>query len=257
MSEIKTKDVVKGTVKAIDKSAVTAEHIKNAYIRTKEKAEHGIYTVESSPNEYAADRMAGSADSGAREVVRQFDKQGRRGIRTTQKNSSKIESSFQKRPAQKRAAQGPRHSADTVQKSIKTFGQGEKAIKQTAKSTGKAMVKSAKGTIKTAQKSIKTATHTSRIAIKTTQQAVNTAQKTAQATEKAAKLAAHTARVATKAAATTAKAVSKAIILAIKATIVGTKALIAVISAWGWIAVLVIVIICSIGLITLAYFGVS
>lgn len=42
MPDIKTRDVVKGTVKVIDKSAVAAERMKDAYVRTKDKAEHGI-----------------------------------------------------------------------------------------------------------------------------------------------------------------------------------------------------------------------
>ena len=42
MPDIKTRDVVKGTVKAIDKSAVAAERMKDAYIRTKDKGEHGV-----------------------------------------------------------------------------------------------------------------------------------------------------------------------------------------------------------------------
>ena len=36
-------------VKALDKSAVAAERMKQAYIRTKDKAEHGMYAEESSP----------------------------------------------------------------------------------------------------------------------------------------------------------------------------------------------------------------
>ena len=56
MPDIKIRDVVKGTVKAIDKSAVAAERMKDAYIRTKDKAEHGVFAAESSPEEYAADR---------------------------------------------------------------------------------------------------------------------------------------------------------------------------------------------------------
>ena len=43
MPDIKTRDVVKGTVKVIDKSAVAAERMKDAYVRTKDKAEHGIF----------------------------------------------------------------------------------------------------------------------------------------------------------------------------------------------------------------------
>ena len=55
MPDIKTRDVVKGTVKVIDKSAVAAERMKDAYVRTKDKAEHGVFAAESSPEEYAAD----------------------------------------------------------------------------------------------------------------------------------------------------------------------------------------------------------
>ena len=46
MPDIKTRDVVKGTVKVIDKSAVAAERMKDAYVRTKDKAEHGIFAAE-------------------------------------------------------------------------------------------------------------------------------------------------------------------------------------------------------------------
>ena len=62
MPDIKTRDVVKGTVKTIDKSAVAAERMKDAYIRTKDKAEHGLYSADNSPNEYAADRITGGRE---------------------------------------------------------------------------------------------------------------------------------------------------------------------------------------------------
>ena len=131
-----------------------------------------------------------------------------------------------------------------------------KTIKQTAKSTGKATVKTAKGSVKAAQKSVKTAERTARTTIKTAQQTAKAAQKTAQATAKAARAAAHAARAAAKAAVATAKAVAKAIALAVKAIIAGTKALIAAIAAGGWIAVLVIIIICLIALLIGSCFGI-
>lgn len=49
MPDIKTKNVVKGTVKTIHKSAVAAERMKDAYIRTKDKAEHGVYSQRVQP----------------------------------------------------------------------------------------------------------------------------------------------------------------------------------------------------------------
>lgn len=73
---IKTKATVKD-VKALDKSAVAAERMKQAYIRTKDKAEHGMYAEESSPAEYASDRFSSGVDSVSHEAVHQFDKQGR------------------------------------------------------------------------------------------------------------------------------------------------------------------------------------
>ncbi len=94
MPEIKTRDVVKGAVKAIDKSAVAADRMKSAYIRTKDKAEHSLYSADSSPDEYAADRISGGADSVTREAVRQFDKQGRKGVKTTKENISKVKEHF-------------------------------------------------------------------------------------------------------------------------------------------------------------------
>ena len=39
MADIKTRDVVKGTIKKIDKAAIAADRMRSAYVQTKEKAE--------------------------------------------------------------------------------------------------------------------------------------------------------------------------------------------------------------------------
>lgn len=251
MPDIKTRDAVKKTVKVIDKSAVAAERMKDAYVRTKDKAEHGIFAAESSPEEYAADRTLTGTETAVHEVAHGLDKFGRKGVKTTKENISKAKDYFQWRKTdlpKKQAQDAMRRvcrSADTTQKTIKTVDRSSKTIKQTAKSTGKAAVK-------TTQKTIKTA----RTTIKTTQAAAKTAQKTAQATAKAAKTAAQTARAATKATAAGIKAAVKATAAAVKAIIAGTKALIAAIAAGGWIAVVVIIVVCLIGLIVGSCFGI-
>ena len=295
MPDIKTRDVVKGTVKAIDKSAVAAERMKDAYVRTKQKAEHGVYSAESSPDEYAADRLSGGTETVVHETAHQLDKQGRKGVKTTKEDIEKVKERFKrerttdplKKQAEKRAGDAVQQTGDTVRhtantahrttdtvrrsadttrkaaktvqqerKAVKTLDRGTKTIKQTAKSTGKATAKTAKGTVKTAQKSVKTAEQTAKTAIKTSQQAAKAAQRTAQATARAAKAAAQAARAAAKAAVATAKAAVKATIAAVKAIIAATKALIAAIAAGGWVAVVVIVIICLIGLIVGSCFGI-
>lgn len=255
MPDIKTRDAVKKTVKVIDKSVVAAERMKNAYIRTKDKAEHGIFAAESSPEEYAADRTLTGTKTAAHEAVHGLDKVGRKGVKNAKENISKAKDYFQRRRTDlpKKQAQDAmrrvRRSADATQKTIKTVDRSGKTIKQTAKSTGKAAVK-------TTQKTIKTAEQTARTTIKTTQAAAKTAQKTAQATAKAAKTAAQTACATAKATAAGIKAAVKATTAAVKAIIAGTKALIAAIAAGGWVAVVIILVICVIGLIVGSCFGI-
>lgn len=283
---IKTRVSEKKGIKAIDKAAVASERMKEAYIRTKDKADHSLYAEESSPGEYASDRLSAGVDNVTHEAVHQFDKQGRKGVQTTRENISKVKEKIQKRKAaaeqpkkqaEKQAARqagqpttrwSGRQAADTVSEpakavrqergAIKTLDRSKKGIKTVDRSrkTIKQASSTAKGTIKTASKSIKTAEKTAKASIKTSQQAVKAAQRTAQATARAARAAAHAARVAARTAVVAAKAAVKATVAAVKAIIAATKALIAAIAAGGWIAVLVIVIICLIGLLIGSCFGI-
>lgn len=283
---IKTRVSAKKGIKAIDKAAVASERMKEAYIRTKDKADHSLYAEESSPGEYASDRLSAGVDNVTHEAVHQFDKQGRRGVQTTKENISQLKEKIQKRKAaaeqpkkqaEKQAAQqagqpatrwSGRQAADTVSEpvrtlrqergAVKTLDRGKKSIKTVdrGRKTIKQASSTAKGTVKTASKSIKTAEKTAKASIKTTQQAAKAAQRTAQATARAARAAAHAARAAARAAVVAAKVAAKATIAAVKAIIAATKALIAAIAAGGWIAVLVIVIICLIGLLIGSCFGI-
>lgn len=126
---------------------------------------------------------------------------------------------------------------NTVAKSVK--GKPQKAVKTASRSV-KGVQQGAKG-IKTAQHSAKTA-----------QQAAKAAQKAAQATAKAARAAAQTAA---KAAVTGAKAAVKATATAIKAAAAAIKGLVATIAAGGWVAVVIILLICLIALIVGSCFG--
>ena len=273
---IKTRVAEKG-IKSIDKAAVASERMKEAYIRTRDKADHSLYAEESSPGEYASDRLSSGVDNVTHEAVHQFDKQGRKGIKTTKENISKVKENIQKRKAaaeqpkkqaEKQAARKTRQAADKISEpvrtlrqergAVKTLDRGKKSIKTVdrGRKTIKQASSTAKGTVKTASKSIKTAEKTAKASIKTTQQAAKAAQRTAQATARAAKATAHAARAAARAAVAAAKVAAKATIAAVKAIIAATKALIAAIAAGGWIAVLVIVIICLIGLLIGSCFGI-
>lgn len=86
MAKIKTRDAVKGTIKAINKAAVASERMKAAYAKTKEKAEQGYYAEESSATEYAADKVSHASERIAGEGVHQFNKQGQKSVQTTKEN---------------------------------------------------------------------------------------------------------------------------------------------------------------------------
>lgn len=103
---IKTRVSEKKGIKAIDKAAVASERMKEAYIRTKDKADHSLYAEESSPGEYASDRLSAGVDNVTHEAVHQFDKQGRKGVQTTKENISKVKEKIQKRKA---AAEQPKN----------------------------------------------------------------------------------------------------------------------------------------------------
>lgn len=131
----------------------------------------------------------------------------------------------------------------------KQTGRGIQASAKSVKATGK-------GTIKTVQKSAKTAERTAKTAVKTAKHTAKTAQRSAKATAKSARMAARASRAAAKAAVRTAKAATKAVIAMIKAAIAAVKGLVALIAAGGWVAVLIIIVICLIGLLVGSVFGI-
>ncbi len=89
MADIKTRDTVKGTIKAIDKSAVAAERMKDAFIRTKEEMQRGASTTEDTPGEYATDRVTGLAETAASRTAQEFDKQGRKAVQQSARSHTR------------------------------------------------------------------------------------------------------------------------------------------------------------------------
>ena len=246
MAKIKTRDAVKGTIKAIDKAAVASERMKAAYAKTKDKAEQGYYAEESSATEYAADKVSHASERIAGEGVHQFNKQGQKSVQTTKENiikaKDKVEDFKEKRAvktAEKQKAQTaaerngsqPHHGAvsrspapDTPANAgekaksrfIKTRQQGKQTIKTTARNAEKTVKSTAQSTIKT-KEAARTATKgtvKSKEAARAAKGTVKTAEKgikTAQTTSKAAiKTTEQTAKAAKASAKTSVKTAQKA-----------------------------------------------
>ena len=261
MADIKTRDTVKGTIKTLDKVAIAGQKMKQAYIATKDKAEHSVNANENTAEEYAADKTEAGIDEIAHKGAYAFDKAGRKGVQKTKQNiqsakdgiqrfkQQRAEKSMNAQRTQGRTTTVGSSSAQTQTSSaIKTFEKPEKMVKQSATSAGKKNIKFAsKEAAKTTQRSVKTAEHTAKASIKTSQQTAKAAQKTAQATVKASQKAAQAAKATAKATANAVKAAAKATIATVKAIIAGTKAFVAAIAAGGWIAVVIIMIVVLLG----------
>ena len=127
---------------------------------------------------------------------------------------------------------------------------GRKSLKKTPNTIRKAKANAVKikQKIQGVAKKIKVATKTEKMArstIKTSKQVA----KTAQITLKTSQRAAQAARAAAKASVQAAKLTLKAVIAAVKATVAAVKGLITLIAAGGWVAVVIIIIICMVAFI--------
>ena len=265
MPDIKTREIVKD-VKVIDKAAVAGERMRNAFIRTKDQTQNLMDDGQASPSEYAEDKIRYAVEDTTREVGHEAKNAAKKTVEKGREAHRRYKET--KRTAD-RAKDGVKQTSDTIKqaergstrvrkaqsRTIKSTNRSAKTIKQTAKSTGQATAKTAKGTIKTAEKGVKTAQQTSKAAIKTAEATAKASKAAAQATAKAAKAAAHAAKVAAKAIVAAAKVAAKAIAAAAKAIAAAIKALVAAIAAGGWVAVVIIVVICLIAAIV-ACFGI-
>ena len=255
---IKTRHVQKD-IKVLDKTLTAAEHLKDAYIRTRDSADQTQVKEQDNPVGYAEDQVMGQGERATRETVQQAEKQGKRVIQAVRKKgeirteaeafreSSPFSFSSGREKFYQPKTQVKKQSGVQIRKfskqTVKTAERGEKTIKMvnaSVKTSRKAAMNSAGRTIKTAEWTGRSAVHTMEVAARTAEQGVRaeilTTQRAAVAVRQAAIAAAKTAKVATKVATATLKAVIAAI-----------KALVSAILAGGWIVVLMLVIVILFG----------
>ncbi len=227
MKDIKTKESKKD-IKTLNRAAGLAKVTKNATVRTKDQVQNLSDDGQITPDEYAEDKIRYMAES----VAEDTGKVGKETAKRTYDGGKRLYKEIRR----------TRKETDT--------------IKQTAKSTGKSTAKTLQKSIKTGQRTVKTAQQTAKTTVKTAEKTAKAAKKTAEASAKAARMAAQAARQAAQATYKAAIVTAKAIAAAVKAAIAGIKALVAAIAAGGWVAVVVIIVICLIALIAGSVFGI-
>ena len=135
--------------------------------------------------------------------------------------------------------------------------QGQKSFMKTKENyqKSKAKIKQLKKKIKDKRK-VKSTVKNTKTTIKTSKEVAKKAEKTAKETIKASKRATQIAKETAKRTVQGVKVAIKTTISAIKTIIAGTKALVAAIVAGGWVAVIVIIVICLVALMCSSIFGI-
>ena len=252
--KIKTRQVHKD-IKVLDKTVTVTDHVKQSYVRTKETVMQSTEKSsdrENNPVGYAEDATSEYADRIFHETGHQVRRQAGKIIeRKKEKVSVSLageETVYQPkeqiRPVppsggEKAQEQGKKLAV----KKIKTVERDKRTIK-TGKASEQVVKNTGKGTIKTSGKSVKTAEQTAKTSIKTSEQ---TANASVRAMHYSMKKAVQTARQTAQNTRIAVKKTAKAVTHVIKALIEATKALLSALTAGGWIAVMILIIVILFG----------
>ena len=219
MPKIKEKGTSSKTIKALDRSKIIGQRMKNSYKQIKEKSDQNKAS-ETSVDEYSANHLESGMSSVGHRSFNAFDKSGRKNVSKTKENIDIIKGKiddFKIKRVQRKADQF-----------IKT--RNEKVFNSPLSTSGKG---------------IKTSDH---LTLRPLPAPSDKAKIAAKASSKASLIAKNVKDKV--------KKTTKASVSAIKMIIAGTRALIAVLIGGGWIFLTVIIIICMIALLLSSVFGI-
>ena len=158
MSKIKTKKVIKGTIKAIDKSIVALEKTKDAVVDIKEKSENAYYS-NGNVNEYSSQKVKNSSSKGINENIYKFNNKGKKSVIETKNNLIKSKENLKQiknkiikirdNKKLKKTKSGIKNNNKKIKKSLKTIRMKNKLTKETLKKTMIGIKKVVKITIST------------------------------------------------------------------------------------------------------------
>lgn len=247
MADIKTRDAVTGTIKAIDKSAVAAERMKDAFIRTKDEAQRGASPTEDTPEKYAANQVTGHVETTAAHTAREFNKKGQKAVQRSARSHTRPfsdgrTSTFTETPQPEAA--GARFKREEHKRMLlRTQRSSGETIKPSVREKRTRSIKTADRAVKTVERSVRTVRRTARTIPANPGVTVKTANASARRANAAAR---NSVEVVKKAAAAASKA--------IRAILAATKALVNAILAGSWIAITIVLVVVLLGA-ALSLFG--
>lgn len=245
MKEIKTRPEDRKPRLMDEAAKVPKTAMKDLWLKSKEKS---VAELEETP--FASQREESSndpANHAGEQMLSGIETTVKRGAELTYQGGNKLAQTTIRRIKEKREISRPLSEAKNA------GGSTVETVKNTASKiqTKNTSVKSIKGK---PQKAVKNASRSMK-SIKQSTKGIKTAQRTAKTTQQTAKAAAKATQKTAQAAKATAKSAATGAKAAVKATIATVKGLISAIAAGGWVAVLIILLICLIAMVSGSCFG--
>lgn len=249
MSEIEIKKVAEKALKTADNLGIATEKAKGITLKAKEKVSESVSDNSESSVNYAIDKVQNNAKSVSEDAIYLFNKQGKKSVNETIKNTKKLEQSIEevraKRKINKDKSKVNNPDKYTPKAQTETVKTDDIVSKNTPKNTQN-KVRSAS--------SIKTKETVS--AVKSNQPIINVSKQSAKDTAKAINKSSQIAKETAKQSAKGAKKAARATKRAIKAMIESTKALVNAIIAGGWVSVVIIILICLVAALCSSFYGI-
>lgn len=231
MSEIEIKKVAEKTLKTADNLGIATEKAKGITLKAKEKVSESVSDNSESPVNYAVNKIQDDAKNVSEDAIYLFNKQGKKSVNETVKNTKKLEQSIEE---------------VRVKRKIKKD-------KSKVNNPDKYTPKNTQNKVRSAS-SIKTKETIS--AVKSNQPIVKSSKQSAKDTAKAINKSSQIAKETAKQSAKGAKKAARATKRAIKAMIESTKALVNAIIAGGWVSVVIIILICLVAALCSSFYGI-
>lgn len=228
MADIKIKKKSDIKIKKINKAEIYTQKLKSNLVDVKEKKNDISNKEDNTPTEYGADKISNTTRTISNKGINTFNKYGQKSVKQTKQKIEFAKDKIKKKIQNRTIKQKTKEIKGIVDK-------GNKTIKNVAQKNTKRIVKNAPKTAERTMKGTKAV-----------------AKQTARGLKKTYQV----AKVTAKGVAKGVKVGAKATISAVKGIIAGLKALITALIAGGWIALVIVIIICMIGLICSSVFGI-
>lgn len=249
VGEIEIKKVAEKALKTANNLGIATEKAKGITLKAKEKVSENVSDNSESPVNYAVNKVQDNAKSVSEDAIYLFNKQGKKSVNETVKNTKKLEQSIEEVQA-KRKIKKDKSKVNTPDKYT------PKAPDDTVKTddiASKNMPKNTQNKVRSAS-SIKTKETVS--VIKSKQPIIKASKQSAKDTAKAINKSSQIAKETAKQSAKGAKKAARATKRAIKSMIESTKALVNAIIAGGWVSVVVIILICLVVALCSSFYGI-